>query len=221
MRIITDNINVILIGIFMLAASVPAHAEDDSVCAPFKDANIDQNMLSLMLQAATDGDLYRIKPGSSKMGFCVNSPVGKVKAEFRDFKGGLALDDFMQQGASLVRIDVDSLETDSGFIEAMLKSESFFDAEQYPDIIFVSTGIEWMSKNKGVLKGNLTMHGVTKAVAFYVDLKKTETASGEEVVTVKATTTVQRSEFGMFTLLSAVDDRVSLCMSIDAYKLQS
>jgi len=221
MRIITNNIKAILMGIFMLAASVPAHAKDDNVCAPFKDANIDQNMLSLMLQAATDGDLYRIKPGSSKMGFCVNSPVGKVKAEFRNFKGGLALDDFMQQGASLVRIDVDSLETDSGFIEAMLKSESFFDAEQYPDIIFVSTGIEWMSDNKGVLKGDLTMHGVTKAVAFYVDLKKTETASGEEAVTVKATTTVQRSEFGMFTLLPAVDDRVSLCMSIDAYRLQS
>ena len=222
MRIITNNIKAILMGIFMLAVSVPAHAEDDNVCAPFKDEGIDQNILALMLQAATDGDLYRIKPGSSKMGFCVNSPVGEVKAEFRHFKGGLALDDFMQQGASLVRIDVDSLETDSGFfIEAMLKSESFFDAEQYPDIIFVSTGIEWMSDNKGVLKGDLTMHGVTKAVAFYVDLKKTETESGEEAVTVKATTTVQRSEFGMFTLSPAVDDRVRLCMSIDAYRHQS
>jgi polyisoprenoid-binding protein YceI len=221
MNIIINNIKAILMGIFMLAVSVPAHAKDDDVCAPFKAADIDQNMLSVMLQAATEGDLYRIKPGSSKMGFCVNSPLGEVKAEFRHFKGGLALDDFMQQGASLVRIDVDSLETNSGFIEAMLKSESFFDAEQYPDIIFVSTGIEWMSDHKGVLKGDLTMHGVTKAVAFYIDLKKTETESGEETVTVKATTTVQRSEFGMYTLLPAVDDRVSLCMSIDAYKHQS
>ncbi len=217
MRTIINNMKPVLVGTLMLAASVSAHAKDD-VCAPFKDAEIDQNMLSLMLQAATDGDLYRIKPGSSKMGFCVNSPVGEVKAQFRTFKGGLALDDFMHQGASLIRIDVDSLETDSGFIEAMLKSESFFDTEQYPDIIFVSTGIEWMSDNKGVLKGDLTMHGVTKAVAFYVELKKTETEYGVETVTVKATTTVQRSEFGMHTLSPMVDDRVSLCMSIDAYR---
>ena len=221
MRIFINNMKPALLGTLMLAASLSAHAKDDDVCAPFKDADIDKNMLSLMLQAATDGDLYRIKPGSSKMGFCVNSPLGEVKAEFRNFKGGLALDDFMQQGASLVRIDVDSLDTDSGFIEAMLKSESFFDSEQYPDIIFVSTGIEWMSDNKGVLKGDLTMHGVTKAVAFYVELNKKETDYGVETVTVKATTTVQRSEFGMHTLAPAVDDRVSLCMSIDAYKHQS
>ena len=221
MKIITKNMKPALLGTLMLAASVSAHAKDDDVCAPFKDADIDQGMLSLMLQAATDGDLYRIKPGSSKMGFCVNSPVGEVKAQFRIFKGGLALDDFMQQGASLVHIDVDSLDTDSGLIEAMLKSESFFDSEQYPDIIFVSTGIEWMSDNKGVLKGDLTMHGVTKAVAFFVELNKKETDYGVETVTVKATTSVQRSEFGMHTLAPAVDDRVSLCMSIEAYKHQS
>ena len=111
MRIIINNIKAILLSISLLGVSVSAHAKDD-VCAPFKDADIDQNMLSLMLQAATDGDLYRIKPGSSKMGFCVNSPVGEVKAEFRNFKGGLALNDIVQQGAALVRIDVDSLETD-------------------------------------------------------------------------------------------------------------
>ena len=221
MKIIINNMKPVLLGTLMLATSVSAHARDDDVCAPFKDADIDENMLSLMLQAATDGDLYRIKPGSSKMGFCVNSPVGEVKAQFRIFKGGLALNDFVQQGASLVHIDVDSLDTDSGFIEAMLKSESFFDSEQYPDIIFVSTGIEWMSDNNGVLKGNLTMHGVTKAVAFFVELKKKETDYDVETVTVKATTTVQRSEFGMHTLAPAVDDRVSLCMSIEAYKHQS
>ena len=221
MTIITNNIKHVLLSILMLGISVPAHAEDDDICAPFKDADIDQSMLSLMLQAATNGDLYRIKPGSSKVGFCVNGPTGEVKAEFRNFKGGLALNDFERQGASLVHIEVDSLETDSGFIEMMMKSESFFDSEQYPDIIFVSTGIEWMSDKKGVLKGDLTMHGITKAVAFYVELKKTETEPGKEAVTVKATTTVQRSEFGMFTLSPMVDDRVSLCMSIEAYKYQS
>ncbi|MFV9616664.1 MAG: YceI family protein [Gammaproteobacteria bacterium] len=221
MKVITNNIKPVLLSAFMLGLSVSAHAKDENVCAPFKDADIDQGILSLMLQAATDGDLYRIKPGSSKMGFCVNGPTGEVKAEFRKFNGGLALNDVERQGASLVHIEVDSLETDSGFIEMMMKSESFFDSEQYPDIIFASTGIEWTTDKKGILKGDLTMHGVTKAVAFYVELKKTETEPGKEAVTVKATTTVQRSEFGMFTLSPMVDDRVSLCMSIDAYRHQS
>ena len=62
---------------------------------------------------------------------------------------------------------------------------------------------------------------MTKTVAFYVDLKKVKTEQGEELITVKATTTIQRSEFNMHTLKSMVDDRVSLCMTIDAYKYKS
>lgn len=219
--IITNNLKTILLSILMLGFSVSAHAEDDKLCAPFQDAGVDQSMLTLMLQAATDGDLYRIKPGTSKMGFCINSPVGKVEAEFRDFKGGLALNDFMQQGTSLIHVDVDSLETESLLIQTMLKGESFFDAERYPEIIFVSTDIEWINDEKAVLSGELTMHGVTKMVAFYVDVVKTQSESGKDMVTVKASTTIQRSEFGMYTLSSMVDDRVTLCMSIDAYKYQS
>ncbi len=205
----------------MLGMSLFAHAQDEIVCAPFKDAQVDQGMLTMMLKAAKDGDLYRIKPGSSKMGFCVNSPVGVVEGEFRDFKGGLALKESNMQGGTMIHIAADSLQADSIIIEAMLKGESFFDSEQFPDIIFVSTGFEWITETKGVFKGDLTMRGVTKTVAFYVDLKKVKTEQGEELITVKATTTIQRSEFNMHTLKSMVDDRVSLCMTIDAYKYKS
>jgi polyisoprenoid-binding protein YceI len=221
MTTITKNIKSALLGLILGAGvSVSVHANDEEVCAPFKDSQIDENLLTMMLQAANEGHLYRIKPGTSKMGFCVNSPLGKVEADFRDFKGGLALKDAKQQGTAMVKIEVDSLETDSALIESMLKSESFFDTEQYPDILFISTGFEWISDEKAVLKGNLTMHGITKPVAFYVDITKAKSEPGEEILTVKATTTIQRSEFGMYTLSPIVDDRVSLCMTIDAYKHQ-
>jgi len=216
-----QNIKLALFSTLMLGVTVSAHAQDENICAPFKNANVNQDVIALMLQAAVDGDLYRVKPGSSKMGFCINSPIGVVEAEFRDFKGGLSLNNFMQQGTSLLQVEVDSLESDSGLVEVMLKSESFLDSEQYPNITFVSTGIEWTAEKKGVLKGDLTMHGVTKEVAFYVELTKSGTLPGEETVTIKATTTIQRSEFGMYTMSPMVDDRVRLCMTIDAYKHQS
>jgi len=219
MTIITKNIKSALLGL-ILGVSLPVHAGDEELCAPFKDAQVDGNVLTMMLQAADEGHLYRIKPGTSKMGFCVNSPLGKVEADFREFKGGLALKGTDDQSTAMVKIDVDSLETDSALIESMLKSESFFDTEQFPNILFVSTGFEWMTDKKAVLKGELTMHGVTKPVAFYVDIIKAKSEPGEDVLTVKATTTIQRSEFGMYTLSPMVDDRVSLCMTIDAYKHQ-
>ncbi|RKZ65124.1 MAG: hypothetical protein DRQ44_08480 [Gammaproteobacteria bacterium] len=209
-----------LLGL-LLSLSTFAHAEDEAICAPFKNAQIDQSKLAMMLEAAEGGNLYRIKPDSSTMGFCVNSPLGVIKAEFHDFKGGLALKESKKQGSVMVNIAVDSLQVDSFIVGAMLKGESFFDSEQFPDIVFVSTGFEWISAQKAVFKGDLTMHGVTKTVAFYVDLSKVKTVQGEEVITVKATTSIQRSEFNMYTLTPMVDDRVSLCMTIDAYKYKT
>jgi polyisoprenoid-binding protein YceI len=218
---ILNKVKLVLLGL-MLSVFMPVHAaEDEALCAPFKDAQVDQNILAVMLKAAEDGHLYRIKPDSSKMGFCINSPLGKVEAEFRQFNGGMALKENHKPGTVMVSIDVDSLETDSGLIESMLKSESFFDIERHPDIIFVSTAIEWISDAKAVFKGDLTMHGVTKPVAFYVDLKKVKSEQGEDLVTVKATTTIQRSEFDMHTLSPMVDDRVSLCMTLDAYRYKA
>jgi len=238
MKTITFN-NMILRRLFapvlllmLQLVSAPAHAYDEDLCAPFKNSQIDQGLLAMMLKAAKDGELYRIKPDSSRMGFCVNSPLGPVEAQFRDFQGGLALKENGQpdasaikqndqQGRVLVRIAVDSLEANSGIIGSMLKGESFFDSEHYPEILFVSTGFEWISDEKAVFKGNLTMRGVTKQVAFYVDMQKVKTLQGEEVLTVKASTTIQRSEFNMYTLSPMVGDRVTLCMTIDAYKYKT
>jgi len=217
MTTLFKNLRISLLG-SLLIFSASTYAEDDRLCAEFENSHVDENILGAMLQAAEDGNLYRIKPGSSRMGFCINSPMGVVEAEFKNFTGGLAMKDKDQQGSALVSIDVDSLETDSALIGAILKGESFFDTEQYPDILFVSSGVEWLSPKKAILKGELTMRGLTKTVAFYVDFVDTRSESNDEIITVKATTTIQRSEFGMYTLSSMVDDRVSLCMTIDAYK---
>jgi polyisoprenoid-binding protein YceI len=211
----------ILLSTILLVASGIAIADESDLCEPFKDTKVDTGLLSTMLQAAQQGDLYRIQPGTSKMGFCVDSPVGMVKAEFRSFKGGMALQQETRQNSALVSIDVASLETNSGFIEAMLKSESFFDIEQYPDILFVSTSFEWQSEQKAILKGELTLHGVTREVAFYVEMHKLDSAPGDDRIMVKATTTIQRSEFGMYTLSPVVSDRVNLCMSVDAYRYRA
>jgi polyisoprenoid-binding protein YceI len=209
-----------LLGL-MLVLSLSVHAEDETLCAPFKKAMVDESKVAMMLEAAEDGYLYRIKPDSSRMGFCVNSPLGVIKAEFKDFQGGLALKKANEQGRVMVNIAVDSLKVDSAIVGALLKGESFFDSDKFPDILFVSNGFEWITDNKAVFKGDLTMHGVTKTVAFYVDFTQVKTVQGEKVITVKATTAIQRSEFNMHTLTPMVDDRVSLCMTIDAYKYKT
>lgn len=210
----------IFIGFVLALFSASAMADTD-VCAPFKDGVVDESIVAKMLAAADDGHLYRIMPSSSKFGFCVDSPIGMIEGEFKNFSGGLT---FLQENAStneqaLVMIETASLETDGPFIAGMLKGRKFFDVENFPKILFVSTGFKWVSETEAVLLGDLTLHGVTKAVGFHVVLLEEpgDDELGQRIL-VKATTLIQRSEFGLTALSPMVSDSVNLCMSVDAVK---
>lgn len=213
----------IFAGFLMFLFSVSAVAEAD-VCAPFKDGVVDKSIVSKMLTAAVDGHLYRIESSSSKVGFCVESPVGLIEGEFKDFTGGLT---FLQANVTedeqaLVLVKTASLETDGALIKNMLKGKKFFDVKNFPEILFVSTGFRWVSETEAVLLGQLTMHGVTKDVGFHVELiEQPGENQKEQRIMVKATTLIRRSEFGLTALSPMVSDSVNLCMSVDAVKYRT
>jgi polyisoprenoid-binding protein YceI len=211
----------VLLAFTLPFAALTGQAGDGELCAPFKNGKVDKTVLETLLKAAEVGRLYRIDASSSKVGFCVNSPFRRVEGDFKEFQGGMTLSkDGAGQAQTLVAIKAASLDTDGALIESMIKSERFFDVESYPEILFVSTGFEWTGSTTAVLRGNLTLHGVTKPVTFNVtlsDIKDTSTGAGDRIL-VKATTRVSRAEFGMDTLSSVVDDNVQLCMSVEARK---
>ncbi len=207
---------ILLTTVFTMAQSITAAiAAEPALCGSFKNSNIDKSIIETMLNAAKNEHLFRIKQNSSKMTFCVDSAVGQIKGSFNKFEGGLALKGSDSQ--TLVSIDANSLTTDAFFIEELLKSDSFFDTENFPKFMFVSTDFKWESDTHAILKGNLTMHGITKAIAFYVDITELDNDLGDsDNIIVKAKTTILRSEFGMPSLSSMVDDKVNLCMSAEA-----
>lgn len=213
----------LFIGLLLSVLSTSTLAEGD-VCAPFKDGIVAESVISKMLAAADNGHLYQIDPATSKVGFCVNSPVGLVEGEFKEFSGGLT---FLQENMTkdehaVVKVNTASLESKGLFIEGMLKGKKFFDVENFPEMLFVSTDFQWLSKNEAVLIGDLTMHGVTKRVGFHVELINQDAIdSQQQRILVKATTLIRRSEFGLNALSPMVSDAVNLCMSVDAVKYRS
>lgn len=220
MNLFRNIAGAVLIALF----SASAIAGEPDVCAPFKDGVVDHSIVSKMLSAAEDGHLYRIDTSSSKVGFCVDSPVGLVEGQFKDFTGGLT---FLQENPAedeyaLVMVKTASLETDGRLIENMLKGKKFFDVENFPEILFVSTGFRWVNRTEAILQGQLTMHGVTKPVGFHVVLVE-QPSENEDVqrIIVKATTLIKRSEFGLTALSPMVSDSVNLCMSVDAVRYRS
>jgi polyisoprenoid-binding protein YceI len=175
-----------------------------------------------MRTAAKGGHLYRIQPDTSRVGFCVDSQFSVVKAEFKDFQGGMTLwpDHPGDKEQAMVLVKTASLDTGGSMIEYMLKSERFFDVENYPEILFVSSDFKWTSDTTGIMQGDLTLHGVTRPVTFKVTLYPAKTGDEKLAgkVLVKAGTSIHRSDFGMDTLSRVVNDNVELCMSVEAVR---
>jgi polyisoprenoid-binding protein YceI len=220
--VIGKTLTLIILGWVLLSADLQGQAAEEELCAPFLNAKVDQSRVDSMRAAAKGGHLYRIQPDTSRMGFCVDSEFTRVKVEFKDFQGGMTLwpDHPENKEQAMVLVKTASLDTGGSLIEYMLKGERFFDVMNYPEILFVSTGFTWTSETTGTLKGDLTLHGVTRPVTFNVTLlpiRNTDEKSAGKVL-VKAGTTIHRSDFGMDTLSRVVDDKVELCMRVEAVR---
>jgi polyisoprenoid-binding protein YceI len=102
----------------------------------------------------------------------------------------------------------------------MLRGVNFFDVKQYPEILFVSTGFNWVTQTRATLVGDLTLHGVTRPVTFDVQLTNVfgEQAVDTDTILVKATSSIRRSDFGMKAIPRLVEDEVRLGMHVQARK---
>jgi polyisoprenoid-binding protein YceI len=210
-----------LLTVTLLAATGMVLAEDADICAPFMDGKVDESLLEAMLSAANDGHLYRIQQSSSRVGFCVDTRLARIEGDFRHFQGGMALTaGDSTDGQTMVLIRADSLDTEGAIIKKMLKSEDFFDVEHYPEVLFISNGFKWTGPKTAVLKGDLTIRGITRPVTFNVTLTAVDANKVDKAqkILVKATTTIDRSEFGMKKLATMVNNNVQLCMSVEAVK---
>ncbi len=116
-------------------------------------------------------DLTNLTPGTwsvdashSTVGFTVRHlMVSKVR--FGTVSGTLTIADDPLQSSVEATVDTNSIDTGDEGRDAHLRSADFFDAEHYPELKLVSTGI----KEKGgdyVLLGDLTIKGVTRHVEF-------------------------------------------------------
>ena len=213
--------SLLLLLIVSFSAFTIQPAEDDGrLCAPFRGGVVDPAIVNSMLQAAAENRLYRIQQKSSNVGFCVDSIIGRVEAEFKGIQGGLALrrEVWGDESQMLVMVDARSLAMDECFVKSMLESEHFLDIETYPRMLFVSSQLRWLDHEKAILEGMLTMHGVTKLVRF--DVKMTTVTSKDPLnvadIIITAKSFINRTDFGMDHLDFLVSDEIELCMRVEA-----
>jgi polyisoprenoid-binding protein YceI len=115
------------------------------------------------------GTMWRIDPVHSAIGFSVrHMMVATVRGHFGGFSGTIRYDSDRPWDSRIdVEIDATTVDTGIRMRDLHLRSADFFDVATYPTIAFSSTSVEPASPGKrkrSLLAGELTMHGVTRAV---------------------------------------------------------
>ena len=144
--------------------------------------------------AAAQGQKYLITPQNSKVEFVGSKVTGSHNGSFGNFSGQIDYAGTPEQSRVNITMKTDSLTTDTPDLTKHLKTADFFDVAKYPEATFVSTSIK-AGGDKGAshtITGNLTLHGVTKAVTFPATISVTP-----DVATVDSTFSINRKDFGI------------------------
>jgi polyisoprenoid-binding protein YceI len=125
--------------------------------------------------------------------------VTNVRGKFNAVDGTVNLDR-ENPTASFGSFSVETASIDTGVDQrdGHLRSADFFDADQYPTLTFVSTGVEAKGGDDYKVTGNMTIKDVTRPVTFDVEFLGLFTSmAGARRAGFHATTKINREEFGL------------------------
>ena len=117
-----------------------------------------------------------------------------------------------------ITVDAKSIDTHDNAFDKQIAG--YFEADKYPTITFVSTGLTGGADGKGTVTGDLTFHGVTKPVTLDV----TFDGAGHGITPIgtrlgfSGSTRIKRSEFGVSNMLQYASDDVDVIFEVEFEK---
>ncbi|MET0342530.1 MAG: YceI family protein [Polyangiales bacterium] len=149
--------------------------------------------------ALAEPTAWTLDPVHSAVEFSVpHLMVSEVEGRFKTWTGKALLDEKdLTKSQVEFSADVASVDTGDAKRDEHLKSPEFFDAAKFPKLSFASTKITKAGKGYK-LKGNLTIHGVTKEVTLDATVSNpVKNPWGKEVRGAKITGKVKRGDYGL------------------------
>lgn len=143
---------------------------------------------------------YTFDVAHSRIGFVArHAMVTKVRGSFNEFEGSAVIDGTdPSKSSATVTLQVASIDTRNEQRDGHLRTNDFLDAEKYPQITFVSTGIAHSGGNDFEVTGNLTIKDVTKSVTIPLEYQGSATDPyGNHRVGFEGSTDILRSEYGV------------------------
>ena len=163
---------------------------------------------------------WTIDPVHSDVDFVVRHlGVSKVRGRFAQVEGEIVTGADLADSKVTATIKADSVDTKNPDRDAHVKGADFLDAEQFPALSFVSTGVR-AEDGEYFIDGELTLHGVTKPVTLEAEVGgfADGLTEGAKVFGISATTEIKRTEFGVGANIpgAVVSDKVKIELNIEA-----
>jgi polyisoprenoid-binding protein YceI len=156
--------------------------------------------------------------------------LSNYTARFTDIKADLNFDPKHLENSTLSAvIDPASVKTDyphaekKDFDKKLADESDWFNALKFPEITYVSTSIEKISETTGIMHGNLTFLGVTKALPLNVTFNGAMAQhpfNQKPMLGFSASGVMKRSEWGMGTYIPTIGDDVSLAIEVEFMKVE-
>ena len=184
-------------------------------------------LLALVVATPLAAAEYQIDVSHSSVGFQVrHMAISKTNGVFDDYAGSFSFEPGKPETWSCEAvIQATSINTNNGKRDDHLRSEDFFNAAEFPTLTFKSTGVKMEDESEGVLKGDLTIHGITKPVELEFEILGTVTDPwGNERAGFSAEVKINRQDFGLSysNVLEAgglvVGDDVKIFLEIEGIK---
>ena len=171
----------------------------------------------LLLSTAIHAQKYTPGDEGSKIHFTIKNFGIKTGGDLSGLKGEIYF--FTTDLAAChfdVSIDPSTVDTDNGSRDSHLKGSEYFDVEKFPLISITSTKIDKTNKTESgfyYFTGNLTMHGITKPLAFPFHIEKIN-----DNYLFTGDFEIDRLDFGVGDKSAVLSNKVNVSLSVLANK---
>jgi polyisoprenoid-binding protein YceI len=143
---------------------------------------------------------WQIDPSHTSIGAKVkHMVVSTVRGSFAGATGTIDFDPASpEKGSVELRIPAASIDTGDEKRDGHLRSADFLDAENHPEIVFVSTNVKPSGKDTFAVAGDLTIRGITHPASVTVELVGiAEDPQKGQRAAFDATATFDRTKWGL------------------------
>lgn len=153
--------------------------------------------LLLALPLMAQSRVFRVDENHTVLGFKASTLLFDVPGRFTRYKADIQGDPAAPEGAK-VQIDIDakSISTAIQARDEHLRSADFFDVAKYPKITFASREVR-RDGDRVVVRGTLTMHGVTRDLDLSFVSAEGLNGAGTRTWSYRAALPLDRLDFGL------------------------